>query len=41
MGLNLIKRNPDLKYLLSIKGLRSLGGIMYTHHKLEWVDSNF
>ena len=23
----------DLKYLLSIKGLRSLGGIMYTHHK--------
>ena len=23
----------DLKYLLSIKGLRSLEGIMYTHHK--------
>ena len=23
----------DLKYLLSIKGLRSLGVIMYTHHK--------
>jgi len=25
----------DLKYLLSIKGLRSLGGIMYTHHKIH------